>query len=326
MGKLCHALPGRNMLPMSTLEWIGIPEPEIGMEISVNVEFLDGRQEEYSFILSGYYTEYIATLIYGPPDGYFSRAFLDSVVEKDEQTMTLLMKQADRIEGSQVEERLYNDITMRDSSQQFIGGDTMAWQAFFSISGGFDTALLLSLVILLSAGLLIYNVLHISFERNVRQYGLLKTLGTTAKQLKNIVFQQVLRTVLWGSLLGGAAGTLIALAILPALLSKMYLYRFGSAAGMISFHPILLLASVLFCSVVTFLSFSLAVRRTVRLTPMEAVHYMGRTDGEAYLRRNSKKRKSPKSSISNWRRWRGGIFCALKKGFLSVRYAWRWGL
>mgnify|MGYP000403237202 CR=1 FL=1 len=279
------------MLPMSALELMGISEPEIGMEIPVTVDFFDGRQEKYNFRLSGYYTEYIATILYGPPDGYFSQAFLDSISWENEPDLTLLLKQDDRIEGYRVESRLYRDITMRDSSQQFIGESTVGWQAFFSLSGGFDSALILAVVILISAGLLIYNVLHISFERSIREYGLLKTLGTTTKQLRSIVFRQVRITVFRGSILGAAAGSLIALVLIPALLSRMYLYRLGSAAGMISFHPGLLVLSLLFGSGVTFLSSAFAIRKTVKLTPVEAVNYMEKAAGETYVRKTRRSRQ-----------------------------------
>lgn len=280
------------MLPVRALESIGISDPQIGMVIPISIEFSDGKQEKFDFYLSGYYTEYIATIIYGAPDGYFSWSFLDSVSEETEQNMTLLLKQDDRIAGDRVESRLYQDVAMRDSSQQFLGGDTMTWQAFFSISGGFDSALILAAAILISSGLLIYNVLHISFERSIREYGLLKTLGTTKKQLKNIVFRQVWLTVCRGSLLGAAVGTVIALVVIPVLLSKMYLFRFGSAAGMISFHPELMVLSIFFSGGVTFFSSSLAIRRTVKLTPIEAMNYMDKAAGETQIQRkvhNNKK-------------------------------------
>lgn len=43
---------------------------------------------------------------------------------------------------------------------------------------------------------------------------------------------------------------------------------------MITFRPILLAVSFLFCGVVAYFSSALAIRRTVKLTPIEAVTYM----------------------------------------------------
>ena len=180
------------MLPMRTLEAIGVSDPRVGMKLSGSISFFDERKEEekYDFILSGYYTEYINVILYGPPDAYFSQAFLDSVAGGKEPEVTLYMRQDDRIDGRTVEDSLYEDIEMRDTSQQFLGFDTASGEAAFTLAGGFDTILILAVVILVSVGLLIYNVLHISFERSIREYGLLKTLGTTRRQLWRIVFRQ----------------------------------------------------------------------------------------------------------------------------------------
>lgn len=292
------------MLPMSALERIGISEPEIGMELTGTIEFSEEWQETFTFRLSGYYTEYIATIIYGPPDIYFSQAFLDSISDKTEWDwdVTLFLRQDDRIFGRTVENNLYTDITMRDTRQQFFGNDTSMETAVFAIAGGFDTVFVLAVVILLSAGLLIYNVLHISYERKIREYGLLKTLGTTKKQLQAIVFRQTARTVLEGSVIGAVAGVLVALFVLPLLLSGMYLYRIGSAAGMITFHPLLLAAAVFFAGCVTFVSSALAIHHTVRLTPIEAVNYMETAAGEIY---NGKFVRKNKKRFRLWRMaWR----------------------
>lgn len=303
------------MLPMRTLEALGITQPQVGMELSVSISFFDKAKEEkqYDFILSGYYTEYINVIMYGPPDAYFSQAFLDTVTDGEEPGLTLYMRQDDRIEGRTVEDNLYQDIEMRDTSQQFLGFDTASGEAAFALAGGFDTILILAVVILISVGLLIYNVLHISFERSIREYGLLKTLGTTRRQLRSIVFRQMKKNILYGSLIGAAAGVLIALLVLPILLSKMYLYQFGSAAGMITFRPLLLAASILFGSAVTFFSSSLAVRRTVKLTPIEAVKYMEKVDSGRYRKQRKEKKGKQKVQLSHMS-WRN--IMRFKKRFL----------
>ncbi len=264
------------MLPVRALEAIGITDPQVGMKLSFPVGFLDESKEVevFDFVLSGYYTEYIATAQYGRPDAYFSQSFLDSVPGKEELDLTLYLRQDDRLKGITVEQRLYQDIEMRDTSQKFFVSDTAGCQAMFVLAGGVDTILILAVVILTSVGLLIYNVLHISFERSIREYGLLKTLGTTKRQICSIVYWQMRRIVLRGSVIGALMGVVIALVVIPVLLSKMYLHRFGSASGMITFRPILLAASFLFCGVVAYFSSSLAIRRTVKLTPIEAVTYM----------------------------------------------------
>ena len=122
------------MLPIRTLERLGIANLEIGMELPVVVEFSEERQEEFTFRLCGYYTEYIATVIYGLPDAYFSQAFLEAVSEEEEREVTLYLRQDDRVSGRQVERNLYRDIDMRDIRQQFLGNDTSVEVAMFTMA------------------------------------------------------------------------------------------------------------------------------------------------------------------------------------------------
>lgn len=291
------------MLPMSALRHLGITEPEVGMEIRLDIELADDREETYDFRLSGYYTEYIATIQYGPPDSYFSDAFLDSISNGSEWDTTLLLRQDDRLAGDQVESMLYEDITMRDNSQQFIGGSTMTWEAFRYLSGGFDKALMMVIIILVCTGLVIYNVLYISFGRSIRKFGLLKTLGTTEKQLRHIAFLQVAKVIRLGSLIGVLLGIFVAQMIIPALLSKMYLPRFGSASGMVTFHPLLLAGSVLFGAAITCLSSVFAIWRVVRLTPIESMNYMEKISGRTRRKKLSRKNRNPRFELARmaWR-------------------------
>lgn len=193
------------MLPIRALNGMGITEPELGMEISDRILFTDGSEMEGTLRLSGYYTEYMDPT-FTVPSGYFSKEFYDSLDLDTDAASTLLIRQDDRITDEDIMKRLYEDVTMRDDSQQFLGENSYTWQAVYSMTGGFGMAAFLAVVILVGAGMLLYNVMHISVSRDIRQYGLLKTMGATKAQLERIVFRQTLRTVLWGCLTGAGAG------------------------------------------------------------------------------------------------------------------------
>lgn len=266
------------MLPMRALEKIGITDPDIDMEIPVEMTLIDGELIRETFRLSGYYTEYVdpaASL----PEGYFSQNYLSSLPEQvrtaAEDNGMLLIRQNDSIQEEEIEAMLYRDVTMRDDSQQFTGGNPMTWQAVYELTGGVDYAVLIGLVILAAAWLLLYNVIYISLNRDIRQYGMLMTLGTTDRQLRSIVLRQTAGTVFYGCLTGAAAGVVLTVSVIPRLLSGMYLTGMGSASAMIAFRPVLLLGAVVFGAAVTFLSALCALRRALRMNPAEAVRYTG---------------------------------------------------
>ena len=66
--------------------------------------------------------------------------------------------------------------------------------------------------------LLIYNVFEIAVTNDIRQYGLLRTVGTTPRQIRCLVNRQALYLFLIGTPLGLFFGTLLGRSILPAAL------------------------------------------------------------------------------------------------------------
>lgn len=299
------------MLPMRALEQMGISKPAVGMEIPLKIALVNESIMEEDFRLSGYYTEYVDPMI-SAPRGYFSRALLDSLELDVLEHTTLLIKQKDTITGENIEERLYKDVTMADDSQQFFGENTVTYQAVFDLTGGFDTGILMAVVILTGAYLLIHNVLQISLSRDIRQYGLLKVLGTTGVQLRKVVYRQVWKMAVIGSLTGSVAGSILMVTVVPKLLSGMYLYGLGEASSMIAFKPWILILAVLFSIAVTFLSASTAMRKIVKMTPMEAAKF-----SEADAGKQKKIRRSTTGGNLVQMAWRN-IIRLKKRVFFTV--------
>ena len=251
------------------------------------------------------------------PAGYFSKEFYDTLDVDTDQATILLIRQDDGITDEDIMQRLYTDVTMRDDSQQFLGGNSFTWQAVYDMTGGFGTAAFLALLILAGAGMLLYNVMHISISRDIRQYGLLKTMGATKAQLERIVFRQTAYTVLWGCLAGGAAGSVITVTVIPGLLSGMYLHGLGDASAMIAFRPWLLLPAVCFGAAVTFVSAALAVNRAAGMSPVEAVKYTGQTI--RHVRRMDEKKSGGKFGKEGIKDDRGGIALMAWRNLFRVR-------
>lgn len=274
------------MLPMRALKLLGISKPKIGMTIPVTMTDSEGEERSGDFRLSGYYTEYVDPSM-GKAYGYFSQKYLDQL-NLAEVSRTLLIEQSRSVDGQTVEDRLYQDIPMRDDSQQFFGGTGLGLEAVTELVGGYDIAAVMAVVILLAAWLLIYNVLHISYGKDIRRFGLLKTLGTTGKQIRSIAYRQIRKIAVLGCLWGSVAGVAVTLTVIPALLSRMYLHGLGKASAMIAFRPWMLAASVCFGMLVTFLGAAGVVRKIGKLSPVESIQYMEKVSAGRKSRRQSK--------------------------------------
>ena len=124
------------------------------------------------------------------------------------------------------------------------------------------------LLILLTGYLIIYNVFQISVAGDIRFYGLLKTIGTTGRQLKRIIRYQALALSALGIPLGLLAGWLIGGQLTPVIISHL-----DGVSGVVSVSPALFLGSALFALFTVLLSCHRPGRVAAKVSPIEAVRY-----------------------------------------------------
>ena len=79
----------------------------------------------------------------------------------------------------------------------------------------------LLLLIMLSGYLIIYNVFYLNVFNDIRFYGLLKTIGTTGRQLRRIVRKQAWRLCLFGIPVGLALGWCAGRILAPLMMSVL---------------------------------------------------------------------------------------------------------
>ncbi len=124
-------------------------------------------------------------------------------------------------------------------------------------------------VIMLSGYLIIYNVFYISVNNDIRFYGLLKTVGTTNRQLRRIVRRQALILALGGIPLGLALGYGVSALILPTVIN---LVDVGDRY-VVSANPLIFVCGGLFSLLTVFVSLLRPCRLVSRISPVEAVRY-----------------------------------------------------
>lgn len=284
------------MLSMRALRDMGIQNPKVGMEISFQAHVDLEHEYDETYKLCGYYTDYVNPAI-SPAVGYISPSQAEAYGVSIEQPDELMIQQTDAINGEEVEGKLYEDIKTIDKSQQFLGGNTFSYQIMDEFVGGYKMAAFGAVLIILSVFFLIQNVLSISMNRDIRWLGLLKTLGTTEKQIRQIYFRQIGRIILTGFVLGTLATCVVVFFIVPNALGNLYLYNFGKSRDLLVLRPELFVMAGLFTAAVTAAAAGYAVHRVTVLTPMEAIHYIGETQKEKKRSKQaSSKRKMSKEA------------------------------
>ncbi len=126
------------------------------------------------------------------------------------------------------------------------------------------------LLVIFTGYLIIYNIFQISVAGDIRFYGLLKTIGTTPRQLKRIIRQQALLLCLIGIPAGLLLGYGIGAVLVPVVLRSTQL-EVGITT--ISTSPVIFVGSVLFALLTVLLSCSKPGKMAARVSPVEATKY-----------------------------------------------------
>ncbi len=128
----------------------------------------------------------------------------------------------------------------------------------------------LLLTIILSGYLIIYNIFYINVSADIRYYGLLKTIGTTGRQLRRIVRRQALLLSAAGIPLGLLAGWFVGRGVLPAIYRSM---DYGGVEN-VELNLWIFVGSAVFALLVVYLSCIKPCRLAGKVSPIEAVRYV----------------------------------------------------
>ena len=278
------------------LELLGV-EPEIGARFTISFD-VDGNTTTQTFTLCGWweYDEAIVANHILIPESR-ADAILDEVgtVPPGEDGMTgswnldVMLKS-----GSRHIERDLNQILENRGYQSETAGDNYIDTG---VNWGYTGARMSDIVdpmtvmaiagvillIVFTGYLIIYNVFQISVTNDIRFYGLLKTIGTTPRQLRRIIRQQALTLSLAGIPLGLVLGWLIGGQLTPAIVSQL-----NGVVPMTSVSPVIFIGAALFSLVTVLLSCRKPGRIAGKVSPIEAVRY---TEGGGIKRKTKKGRR-----------------------------------
>ncbi|HHX61430.1 MAG TPA: FtsX-like permease family protein [Epulopiscium sp.] len=158
--------------------------------------------------------------------------------------------------------------------------------AYAGNSGSLDAGTVVAavgavLIIVLCGYLMISNVFTISIAKDVRYYGLIKTIGTTPKQIRKIIRRQAFWMCILGVPVGLLAGYIVGMMLVPVVLSIT-----TTDVIKISVHPLIFIFSGLFSILTVIISISKPSNIASKISPIEALRV---TDNAGNMKRKSKK-------------------------------------
>ncbi|NMS89571.1 ABC transporter permease [Clostridioides difficile] len=319
------SLPKNNdeiVMPVEVLDMLKLPH-KIGTEVKVIISKVkDGvstdEKETFKFILSGYFGYKTATAI-PLHDVYASEAFYNNYKEKNKVAATSVV--LNFLDDNNLQVRFDELIKKIQpySGKASINPVYLSKQGstFQEMIKNILPIILIIALILLSGYLLIYNIFYISVVKDIKYYGLLKTIGTSPYQLKKLIIKQANRLCVVAIPIGLVLGFLLGMIFVP-LVGK-FMDGLNSNAFEY-FNPLIFVFAIVFSYITVRLSCQKPAKIVSSVSPIDAVRY---SDKSNKVRRKSKKgrngSKLHKMALSNlFRNKRKAILVLVSMSLSSI--------
>lgn len=284
-----------------TLDKMGLPY-ELGQKITLGWR-KDLTSDEYTtstFVLSGYWDGNSAAMA---SMAWVSETFVQIQCADIDQETQLANGQV--LGTVMLHLDLHNDGDLEGTAER-IAADTGLSDVSFSPNAAYDATMnqniirevlpmAICMVLVFASGyLIIYNIFQISVAGDIRFYGRLKTLGTTRKQLKTMIYGQANRLSLIGIPIGLAIGYLLGAVLVPVMITGTT----GEAKAAV--NPYIFIGSAVFAYLTVLISCMRPAKIAGKVSPMEALRY---TDAGTISTRKIKKSTGgasiPKMALAN---------------------------
>lgn len=288
------------MISSSALNILKIDKPEKGMKVQLDL----GNGQNTEFVLSGWYKDY--NQFSSGLHAFVSEEYIKShnlSMETDGMASISTKMGAQGSVFSQLEELKLNDgqeIITEYNLQDESGSNSIIIAVIF---------ILIGLIIVLSGYLLIYNVFYISVTKDIRFYGMLKTIGTSPTQIKKIVKMQAYRLSRLGIPIGIILGTIASFLVVPVTLKMFNDGNTGAMPDNMTFNPFSYLGTVLFALLTIFLSCRKPAKFASKVSPVEALKHSGVSDRKIKEKKTTDGGKLYKMALRN-------VFREKKRAFL----------
>ena len=326
-----YALPTTGHLPQAadeialdtlTLDRLGIPH-ELGAPVTLewrkDSSDPDAETIRADFTLCGFWE--------GNQSSYSSMAWV-SRVYADKMTGGVLSADPNQIFGLyMVQVNLYSDQNIEEAMERVLA-DTGLSELEYSVNLAYspemgavaaqeNLPMYLGMGLVFSAGyLIIYNIFQISVTADVQFYGKLKTLGTTTRQLKKLIYNQANRLCIVGIPVGLILGWLLGTVLVPVLMGSM------EGTAVVSASPMIFIGSALFAWATVLISCLRPARLAGKISPIEALRMSDADSGS----KKKVKRHRGSASLSSmaWDNlWRNKkrtvtVICSLTLGLVLL--------
>ena len=280
--KKCFCYPEVGNLPCKeneivtsdlVLDSLGVPA-EVGSRFKINL-LIDGKEVSEEFVLSGYFhgdkvAKAQTALVSKKLQERVAPARNITYPEREDNSMAgWINVYFDFNNSLNIEDKVVSLIERTGIRNDVDYGINYAY-AGYDIDPSMAIVCGLMLVTFFIAGyLIIYNIFDINIISDMQEYGLLKTIGTTGKQLKKIVFKRATLISLIGIPVGLILGVGVGAFILPFISGQMNTMSVGK--GEVYINIWIILVSAVFSYITVIISAKRPCKKASKVSPIEAL-------------------------------------------------------
>ena len=264
------------------LESLGVPA-EVGSTFTVNL-LIDDEEIPQEFVLSGYYRgDKVAmsqmALVSRDLQEKLAPVRMITYPEREGNAMAGWMSvNFDFNTSFNIEKQVKSLIDRTGIRSDVDYGINFAY-AGYDIDPFMAVVCVTMLITFFIAGyLIIYNIFDINIISDMQEYGLLKTIGTTGKQLKKIVMKRATIISLVGIPIGLLMGVGVGACILPFISDQMNTMTVGK--GNVHINVWIFVVAALFSYITVRISAGRPCRKASKVSPIETLRYNGESDNK----------------------------------------------
>lgn len=282
----CYPEAGRlpkefDEIAMSTivLDELGLPY-ELGTAVPITLD-IDGQVTQHEFTLCGYWE---GDMIAMAQECWVSKAFANEYAPSPSQDFFSQedIKYAGYYNIDFNYSNSWNIEKKTDKLMQRIYGEDAEKHSYgvnwaytaSNVDAETMVGICAMILVIFSAGyLIIYNIFHINISVNIRSYGLLKTIGTTSRQIKRMVRVQACIYCAVGIPIGIITGILISKALFGPVISSFDII----SSGEFYVSPAMLVLICVFSAAFTFATVMISCRKPCKIagnvSPIQALRF-----------------------------------------------------
>lgn len=273
-------------------ERLGYPDVKVGDK--VNIRFRRNTHETYQekeFLVSGIMRQTAEEQENQSYTAYVSQACYESLYAPEERVYTIYFSLSDSVNvNSSTLEMTIKDLAEKcgiNPEYAFENGYYSMWV----LDPGMEMVvgcIVVALIVVFFAVMVIYNIFQVGLIQKIQEYGKIKALGATEKQMKKLIFREGMLLTIVSIPAGLIAGVGISIAFMNSWLSQSAAFGSEDAVrvNMVSIPLIFL------CAVAAVLTVWAALKRPMkvisRISPVEAIRFQGSQKKNKGLRRGRK--------------------------------------